>query len=65
MNSLNFLNTVNGENPNSMILQFFFQGKSAELVKVFSKANPELKNRARDLLSKLDMSNSTAYKELR
>ena len=65
MNCLNFLNTVNGENPNSMILQFFFQGKSAELVKVFSKANPELKSRARELLTKLDISNSTAYKELR
>jgi hypothetical protein len=65
MNSLNFLNTINGENPNSMIMQFFFQGKSSELVKVFSKANPELKNRARDLLTKLDISNSTAYKELR
>jgi hypothetical protein len=65
MNCLNFLNTVNGENPNSMILQFFFQGKSAELVKVFSRANPELKTRARELLTKLDISNSTAYKELR
>lgn len=65
MNCLNFLNTVNAENPNSMILQFFFQGKSAEMVKVFSKASPELKSRARELLTKLDISNSTAYKELR
>jgi hypothetical protein len=65
MNCLNFLNTVNAENPNSMILQFFFQGKSAEMIKVFSKASPELKSRARELLTKLDISNSTAYKELR
>jgi hypothetical protein len=65
MNSLNFLNTVNAENPNSMIMQFFFQGKSSELVKVFSHANPDLKTRARDILSKIDITNASAYKELR
>ncbi len=65
LNCLNFLNSVNNENPNSMIMQFFFQGKSTELVKVFSKANTEHKNRARELLSKLDVTNGAAYKELR
>jgi Domain of unknown function (DUF4835) len=65
VNCLNFLNTLNSENPNSMIMQFFFQGKSSELVKVFSKANPEVKNRARDILTKLDITNSAAYKELK
>ncbi len=62
---LNLLNTLNTENPNSMILQFFFQGKSAELVKVFSKANTDTKNRVRELLSKLDLTNAQAYKELK
>ena len=28
MNSINYLNTINADNPNSMILQFFFQGKN-------------------------------------
>jgi len=65
LNCLNFLNTINNENPNSMILQFFFQGKGTELVKVFSKANSELKSRARELLVKLDITNGAAYKELR
>ncbi|MEO8403698.1 MAG: DUF4835 family protein [Chitinophagaceae bacterium] len=65
MNCLNFLNTVNSENPNSMIMQFFFQGKSAELVKVFSHASTDLKTRARDLLSKLDITNALAYKEIK
>ena len=65
INCLNFLNTLNTENPNSMILQFFFQGKSAELVKVFSKANNDLKSRAKDILTKLDITNSAAYKELK
>ncbi len=65
MNCLNFLNTVNKENPNSMIMQFFFQGKGTELVKVFSKANGEHKARARDLLDKLDITNAASYKELK
>jgi hypothetical protein len=65
LNCLNFLSTINKENPNSMVLQFFFQGKSNELVKVFSKATPEQKNRARDLLTKLDITNSQVYKELK
>ncbi|MES1218121.1 MAG: DUF4835 family protein [Bacteroidota bacterium] len=64
MNSLNFLNTVNVENPNSMIMQFFFQGKSNELVKVFSKADPGLRNRVRDILMKLDVTNTAVYKGL-
>lgn len=65
LNCLNFLNTINTQNPNSMIMQFFFQGKSTELVKVFSKANAEQKSRAREFLSRLDITNGAAYKELR
>jgi len=64
MNSLNDLNRINTENPNSMIMQFFFQGKSSELIKVFSKADADLKSRAKDLLVKLDVTNINAYKEL-
>jgi len=64
-NCLNFLNTLNSENPNSMILQFFLQGKSSELVKVFSKADSNMKTRVVDILSKLDITNSAAYKELK
>ena len=65
INCLNFLNTINTENPNSMIMQFFFQGKSAEFVKVFSRANTDMKTRARDILTKLDVTNASAYKELK
>ncbi len=63
--ALNALNTLNKENPNSMGVQFFFQGKSNELVKIFSRANPDVKQRARNLLTSLDVANATAYKELR
>ena len=65
MTCLNYLNTINSENPNSMILPFFLQGKSSELVKVFSRADAEMKTRAKDVLEKLDITNSSAYKELK
>lgn len=65
LNALNFLNTVNSENPNSMIIQFFFQGKSSELVRIFSKAEGDARIQARDLLMRLDLTNSSAYKELK
>ena len=65
LNCLNFLNNLNRENPNSMIMQVFFQGKSTELVKVFSKANADVKGRAREMLTKLDLTNTAAYKELK
>ena len=32
------LQTINQENPNSMIVQFFMQGKSQELIRIFKKA---------------------------
>jgi hypothetical protein len=64
LNSLNFLNTLNVENPNSMLIQFFFQGKSDELSKIFGKADPGLKNRARDMLLKLDVTNTSVYKSM-
>ncbi len=64
-NALNYLNTVNRENPNSMIVQFFFQGKGNELLKIFSKAEGDMKNQARELLLKLDVTNTNLYKELR
>ena len=63
LNVLNLLNNFNSENPNTMINQFFFQGKSTELIKVFSKSKPMEKARASELLQKLDISNTAMYKE--
>lgn len=65
LSALSYLNTINTENPGSMVLQFFFQGKSNELVKIFSKAETDMKTRARDFLVKLDLTNASAYKELK
>ena len=63
LNALNMLNTVNTENPNTMIIQFWFQGKSGELSKIFRKAAPDEKSRALDLLTKMDISNINKYKQ--
>jgi hypothetical protein len=65
MNCLNYLSSLDKDNPNSMILQFFFQGKSNEMVKVFSHATADLKTRAREILMKIDISNAEMYKELK
>ncbi len=64
LNALNYLNTVNTDNLNSMIIPFLFQGKANELVKVFSKAPAEQRSRARELLSKMDITNIALYKTL-
>ena len=63
LGALNLLNTVNTENPNSMILDVFFQGKALELSKVFKQANPDDKGRALDLLTKMDIPNINRYKQ--
>lgn len=65
LNCLNYLTNLNRDNPNSMVMQVFFQGKSNELVKVFSKASTEMKTKAREMLTKLDLTNAAAYKELK
>lgn len=61
LNALNLLNTFNSDNPNTMILQFFFQGKTQELIRIFSKAAPQDKSRALDFLQRLDVSSATEY----
>jgi len=63
LNVINLLNNFNTENPNTMINQFFFQGKSTEIIKVFSKASPPDKARVLDILPRLDLTNAGKYKE--
>jgi Domain of unknown function (DUF4835) len=63
MNVLNLLNNFNTDNPNRMISQFFFQGKSTELVKIFSKAPQQDKAHASELLQRIDITNATKYKD--
>lgn len=63
LNMLTSLNSFNVENANTMILQFLLQGKSAELIKIFSKATPPDKAKALDLLQRIDVTSATKYKE--
>ncbi|MEO5594871.1 MAG: DUF4835 family protein [Chitinophagaceae bacterium] len=63
LNTLNFLNNINTENPNSMGVQFFLQGRARELIGIFKKTTPDEKSRALDLLSKMDISNANNYKQ--
>jgi hypothetical protein len=63
LNALNMLNTINTETPNTMIIQFFFQGRYTELSRTFQKSAPDEKARALDLLSRLDVSNINRYKQ--
>ncbi|MEP7250785.1 MAG: DUF4835 family protein [Ginsengibacter sp.] len=63
LNMLTLLNTYNVENPNTMILQFFLQAKTQELIKIFSKATPPDKSKALELLQKIDVTSASKYKE--
>lgn len=63
LNSLSLINTMNNDIPNTMIVPFFFQGKATELIRIFKKATPEDKQKAREILQKIDISNSNTYKQ--
>ena len=63
MNVLNLLTAYNADNPNTMINQFFFQGKTTELIKIFAKASPQDKTRASEMLQKMDITNAGRYKD--
>ncbi|MET7001196.1 DUF4835 family protein [Chitinophaga defluvii] len=64
-NSLNLLAAINEDIPNSMLLQVFFNAKSGELLKIFSKAPPQEKARAAQILSQLDIPNAGKYQQLK
>lgn len=57
------LQSVNAENPNSMIVQFFMQGRSTEIIGMMKKSSPTEKKQAVDILSLLDVANISKYKQ--
>ncbi len=63
LNGLLQLQTVNQDNPNSMIVTFFMAGKSQELTRIFKKATPPEKARAIEALQKLDVANISKYQQ--
>jgi hypothetical protein len=63
LNSINMLNTLNIETPNLMIMPFFFQGKSDEIINIYRKGTPQEKSRIIDLCSRLDIANASKYRQ--
>lgn len=61
--ALQQINTLNGEVPNSMVIPFFFQGRTTELSRMFRKSPPDEKSTALDLLTRLDVTNANTYKQ--
>ena len=63
LNGINMLNTLNTETPNLMIMPFFFQGKSDEIIKIYKKSDSQEKSRILDLCSRLDIANASKYRQ--
>lgn len=63
LNALLQLQTVNQDNPNSMLVAFFMAGKFQELSRVFKKSPPPEKARVIEALQKLDVANISRYQQ--
>mgnify|MGYP003334597145 FL=1 len=59
--ALNQVAKVHAETPNLMIIPFFFQGKSDEIIRSFKKSTPAEKNQVSELCGKMDITNATRY----
>ena len=59
--ALTNLSKVHAETPNLMIIPFFFQGRSDEIIKTFKKSTPQEKNQVAELSSKMDITNASRY----
>ncbi|TAG14964.1 MAG: DUF4835 family protein [Sphingobacteriia bacterium] len=63
LQALTQLHAFNRENSNTMMLQFFMQGKSIELIGVFKKGTMDEKNKVAEILAVLDVVNASKYKQ--
>jgi hypothetical protein len=63
LNALKQLKNFNEQNQNTMVLQFFMQGKALELIRIFKKAPPQERQEVSAILSKIDVSNASKYKD--
>lgn len=63
LDAITQFNTLNNDQQNSMIIPFFFEGKSTEIVKIFRKAPPDEKQKVQEMMSRLDIENSNLYKQ--
>ncbi|SHK88872.1 protein of unknown function [Chitinophaga jiangningensis] len=65
MNCINLLYAIYQDVPNSMLMQTFYSAKGDELLKIFSKAMPQEKARAAEMLAKMDIPNAAKYQQMR
>lgn len=65
LNCLNMMYAIYQDIPNSMLMAVFFTSKSEELQKIFSKAPPQEKSRAVQLLSQMDVTNAVKYQQMK
>jgi hypothetical protein len=63
LDALSSLQDFNQQNPNTMVEQFFVQGKSQEYIGIFKKGDPQQRSEASQILSALDVSNAGTYKQ--
>ncbi|PCJ65493.1 MAG: hypothetical protein COA58_08770 [Bacteroidetes bacterium] len=63
--SLEKIRIIQERLPNSVIFKIFFNAKREELINIFKQAEPGLKNRAIELLGKLDPSNISNYEKIK
>lgn len=63
LNALVQLQTVNQDNPNSMVVAFFMAGKYQEISRIFKKAIPPEKARVLEALQELDVANISKYQQ--
>ena len=63
LDALSSLQDFNQQNPNTMIAQFFVQGKSQEYIGIFKKGSPQERSQASQILSSIDVSNAGSYKQ--
>ena len=63
IHALNYWNSFNIENPNTMVLPFFIQNRTQEFIQLFKTATPQQKQQAIELLQKIDIANAATYKQ--
>ena len=64
LESIELLEKVHIEKPNSFILQVFFDAKADELVSIFSESFPDEKPRVVSILSKIDPGHINKYQNI-
>ena len=63
LEALSALEDFNQQNPNTMIEQFFVQGKSQEYVGIFKKSSPEERSQACEYSLHLMFQTQANYKQ--